>query len=90
MKTFEAAFSANEVKRFEIAGRFFRIVSAADNSMNVQWLRRGAIVGEAELVGAFFAVDAGVAGESFDAVLLQSLSAQTVKFAISQWAVEAL
>ena len=90
MKTYEAAFSANEVKTYHIAGRFFRIVTAADNSMNVKWLKGGQIVGEAELVGSFFAVDAGVSGDDFDSLLIESLSAQTVKFAISKWAVEAL
>lgn len=90
MKTFEAAFLAGETKTYYMAGRFLRVVDALDNSLNLRWIKNGTINGEADLVGSFFAVDAGVAGEDFDSFTIESLSAQTVKFSVSRWAVEAL
>lgn len=90
MRTETAAFAASEIKRFEIAGRFLRIINAADNTINIQWLKGGRVIGEALLVGSFFAVDTGTAGEDFDAFTIQSTTWQTVKFCVSQWAVEAL
>ena len=92
MRTIQADFAAAEAKRFEIAGRFLRIVAAVDNSLNIQWLKNGSIIGDALLVGSFFAVDAGVAGEDFDAFIITNPGAAQagVKFSVSSWAVEAV
>lgn len=90
MQTFECAIAANETKRFNIAGRFIRVITAVDNSLNMEWLRGGRVIGEALAVGSFFAVDTGVNGEDFDGVQITSNASQTIKFVLSKWAVEAL
>lgn len=90
MNTYEETFTAGAPKRFDIAGRFFRIITAADGTISAKWLKMGREIGEANAVGAFFAIDLGTAQLDFDAVILTSSTTQTVKFAISPWAVEAL
>lgn len=88
MKTYSENFDAGETRHYFIGGRFFRIITAADGTINVRWLKNGRIIGEADGVGNYFAVDAGIAGEDFEKVEITSATMQTVKFSISNWACE--
>jgi hypothetical protein len=68
--------TAGQLVRFETAGDFFRLMSAA-YALDVRFYRRGAEIAASEQVSGGYAEKFG---ESFDAVTLVSASTQAVQF----------